>query len=69
MQDFYEQIKLLFLDCHYFAPLSCGIVKVEQGTKKFRSNSPGLADFVVGVVEFILHLPDGLVKIFGEIFL
>ena len=40
-----------------------------QGTKKFRSDSPGLADFVVGLVEFILHLPDGQVKVFGEIFL
>ena len=41
----------------------------KQGTKKFRSDSPGLADFVVGLVEFILHLPDGQVKVFGEIFL
>ena len=27
-----------------------------QGTKKFRSDSPGLADFVVGLEEFIVHL-------------
>ena len=40
-----------------------------QGTKKFRSDSPGLVDFVVGLVEFILHLPDGQVKVFGKIFL
>ena len=40
-----------------------------QGTKKFRSDSPGLVDFVVRLVEFILHLPDGRVKVFGKIFL
>ena len=40
-----------------------------QGTKKFRSDSPGLVDFMVGLVEFILYLPDGQVKDFGEIFL
>ena len=32
-----------------------------QGTKKFRSDSPGL-------VEFILHLPDGQVKVSGTFF-
>ena len=41
----------------------------EQGTKKFRSDIPGLVNFVVGLVEFILHLLDGQVKVFGEIFL
>ena len=40
-----------------------------QGTKKFRSDSPGLADFVVGLVEFLLHLPNRQVKVFEEIFL
>ena len=37
-----------------------------QGTKKFRSDSPGLVNFVVWLVEFILHLPDGQVKVFWE---
>ena len=41
---------------------------LHQGTKKFRSDSPGLVDFVVGLVEFILHLPDGQVKVFGKFF-
>ena len=40
-----------------------------QGTKKFRSDSPGLVNFVVGLVEFIFHLPDGQVKVFREFFL
>ena len=44
-------------------------VFILQGTKKFRSDSPGLVDFMVGLVEFILHLPDrGQVKVFGEFF-
>ena len=37
-----------------------------QGTKKFRSDSPGLVDLVVGLMEFILHLPDGQVKVFRK---
>ena len=41
----------------------------DQGKIKFRSNIPGLVDFVVGPVEFILHLPDRQVKVFGEMFL
>ena len=40
-----------------------------QGTKKFRSDSPGLVDFLAGLVEFILHLPNGQVKDFWAIFL
>ena len=39
-----------------------------QSTKTFRSNSPGLVDFVVGLVEFILYLPFGQVKVFKEFF-
>ena len=39
-----------------------------QGTKKFRSDSPGLVDFVVGLVEFLLYLPDRQVKVFGNFF-
>ena len=37
-----------------------------QGTKKFRSDSPGLVNFAVGLVDVILHLPDGQVKILGS---
>ena len=45
------------------------LLTLKQSTKKFRSDSPGPEDFVVGLLEFILHLPDGQVKAFGEIFL
>ena len=33
-----------------------------QDTKKFRSDSPRLVNFAVGLVDFIFHLPDGQVK-------
>ena len=36
-----------------------------QRAKKFVSDSPGLVDFVVGLVDFILYLPKGQVKVFG----
>ena len=48
----------------YRADIQESAVFVFQGTKKFRSDSPGLEDFVVRLVEFILHLPDGQVKVF-----
>ena len=47
----------------------CSILSRCQGTKKFGSDSPGLVDFVVKLVEFILHLPDGQVKVFEKFFL
>ena len=46
----------------FLHPLSC------QRIKNLMSNSPVLADFSVGLVGFILHLPDGQVKVLGEIF-
>ena len=30
------------------------------------SHSPGLVEFVTGLVNFVLNLPDGQVKFFGE---
>ena len=37
-----------------------------QPTKKFMSNIPGLLHFAVGLVDFILHLPDRQVKVLDE---
>ena len=34
---------------------------------KFVSDSPGLLDFVIGLVDSDHHLPDGQVKFFGGI--
>ena len=39
-----------------------------QGTKKLVSDSPGLVDFAVRLVDFTLNLPKGQVKALGEIF-
>lgn len=39
-----------------------------QCPKKFLSNSPGLVDFPVGLVDSVRHLPDGQVKFLGTIF-
>ena len=38
-----------------------------QGTKKVVSKSPWLVDFAVGLVDFTLNLPEGRVKVLGEI--
>ena len=39
----------------------------EQRAKKVVSDSPGLVDFAIGLVIFVLNLPDGQVLFFGEI--
>ena len=38
-----------------------------QRIKKVVSDSPGLVDFAIGLVIFVLNLPDGQVLFFGEI--
>ena len=38
-----------------------------QGAKKVVSNSPGLVDFAIGLVNSVLNLPDGQAKIFRRI--
>ena len=37
-----------------------------QRAKKVMSNSLGLVDFVMGLVIFVLNLPDGQVFVFGN---
>ena len=37
-----------------------------QCTKKVVSESPGLVDFAIGLVNFVLNLPDGQVNYFEE---
>ena len=39
----------------------------KQHAKKVVSDSPGLVDFAIGLVFFVLNLPDGQVLYFGEI--
>ena len=38
-----------------------------QRAKKVIFDSPGLVDFAIGLVIFVLNLPDGQVLFFGEI--
>ena len=38
-----------------------------QCARKVMSDSPGLVDFAIGLVIFVLNLPDGRVLFFGEI--
>ena len=38
-----------------------------QRAKKVVFDSPGLVDFAIGLVIFVLNLPDGQVLFFGEI--
>ena len=38
-----------------------------QHAKKVMSDSPGLVDFAIGLVIFVLNLPDRQVLFFGEI--
>ena len=38
-----------------------------QHAKEVVSDSPGLGDFVIGLVIFVLNLPDRQVLFFGEI--
>ena len=38
----------------------------KQNTFPNKSDSPGLVDFAIGLVNSVLNLPDGQVKIFEE---
>ena len=68
-------VGLLWKTKHGFPLILCvakkdsSIFTMKQGTKKFRSDSPGLVDFIVGQVEVILHLSDRQIKVFRKIFL
>ena len=42
-------------------------VSFVQRAKKVVSDSLGLVDFAIGLVVFVLNLPDGKVLFFGEI--
>ena len=40
--------------------------KLLQRAKKVVSDSPGLVDFAIGLVNFVINLPDGQVKFFEQ---
>ena len=37
-----------------------------ERAKKVVSDSPGLVDFAIGLVNFVINLPDGQVRFFEE---
>ena len=39
---------------------------MDQRTKKVVSDSPGLVEFAIGLVIFVLNLPNGQVLFFGK---
>ena len=45
----------------------CSINLLVQGAKKVVSDSPGLVDFAIRLVNSVLNLPDGQAKIFRRI--
>ena len=54
--------------CHLLASHIRGAGNVtSQRAKKVMSDSPGLVDFAIGLVIFVLNLPDGQVLFFWEI--
>ena len=47
--------------------ISRTVANLLQRAKKVVSDSAGLVDFAIGLVIFVLNLPDGQVQFFGEI--
>ena len=57
-----KPMKNLQIGMHYLK-----INNDNQRAKKVVSDSPGLVDFAIGLVIFVLNLPDRQVLFFGEI--
>jgi len=45
---------------------TCKSVNIQQRAKKVVSDSPGLVDFAIGLVNSVINLSDGQVKFFEE---
>ena len=56
----------LFWDTNMAAMMSCENTQYPQRAKKVVSDSPGLVDFAIGLVNSVFNLPDGQVKFFEE---
>ena len=60
----------IFALCAFSLVLNVSTNKIStslQRAKKVVSDSQGLVDFVIGLVIFVLNLPDGQVLFLGEI--
>ena len=55
------------LYCSPVGDVTCKFFLTDQHAKKVVSDSPGLVDFAIGLVIFVLNLRDGQVLFFGEI--
>ena len=54
--------------CYIFLGLLAGSFTEQKGVaKEGMSDSAGMVSFGIGVVNFVLNLPDGLMKFFGMI--
>ena len=51
----------------FYSNIACRHYLTHQCAKKVMSDSPGLVDFALGLVIFVLNLPDGQVLFWGEI--
>ena len=51
----------------FWIPILQSNNSLRQRAKKVVSDSPGLVDFAIRLVFFVLNLPDGQVLFFGEI--
>ena len=54
----------LFLGCPSYS--SHTVTRYKQRAKKVLSDSPGLVDFAIGLVNSVFNLPDGKVMFFEE---
>ena len=53
--------------CQWESKAHVKLQRTKQIAKKVVSDSPGLGDFAIGLVFFVLNLSDGQVLFFGEI--
>ena len=60
LRDFWQKTMLILIivRCHVAIKYQC--------SKKVVSDSPGLVDFAIELVNSVLNLPDGQVKFFEE---
>ena len=57
----------IYADQNYLEEFHQFLESNNQRAKKVVSDSPGLVDFAIGLVIFVLNLPDGQVLFFPEI--
>ena len=67
LKKFYSCLLISSLMRHAYHKLKLDGTPSRQCAKKVVSDSPELVDFAIGLVIFVLNLPDGQVLFFGEI--